>query len=188
MEHIISSGVFSIMISDHLPIFLIKKKQKHKATSDNIKCRSYANYEKQKYQEEIKTHPNWTNFWQVNKEDPEKMWEVMEKIILVRVNGHCPYKNVRIKEDTPPWISREILSEIRHKDYLYNKAKKSKLKEYLEIFKRNKNEVNKLLVTAKENFVKEKLDEHEGNPRKFWRTINNISALGKMKMVENAQK
>ena len=53
MEHIISSGVLAIMISDHLPIFLIKKKQKQQPKTDNIKCRSYATYEKHKFQEEI---------------------------------------------------------------------------------------------------------------------------------------
>ena len=41
--------------------------------------------------------------------------------------------------------------------------------------------MKKLLATAKENYVKEKLDDLEGNPRKFWRTINNISGLGKNK-------
>ena len=181
MEHIISSGVLAIMISDHLPIFLIKKKQKQQTTTDNIKCRSYATYEKQKYQEQIKEHRKWVDFWNVNKENPEKMWDVMEEIILDKVNEHCPYKTVKIKEDTPQWITREILSELRHKDYLYNKAIKSKTDGDWEIFKQKKNEVKKLLATAKENFIKEKLDEHEGNPRKFWRTINNISGMGKNK-------
>ena len=58
---------------------------------------------------------------------------------------------------------------------------KSKSPEDWETFKQKKNEVKKLLAMAKENFVKEKLDEHEGNPRKFWRTINSISGLGKNK-------
>ena len=38
-----------------------------------------------------------------------------------------------------------------------------------------------MLSTAKDNFVRAKLNELEGNPRKFWRTINNISGLGKSK-------
>ena len=169
------------MISDHLPIFLIKKKQKHQTKTDTIKCRSYATYEKQKYQEEIKSHQKWIDFWEVDKDDPEKMWDIMEDILLDKVNKHCPYKNVKIKEDTPQWITKEILSELRHKDYLYNRAKMSKDDNDWEFFKRKKNEVKKLLALAKENFVKEKLDELEGNPRKFWRTINSISGLGKNK-------
>ena len=140
MEHIISSGILSIMISDHLPIFLIKKKQKQHTKTDSIKCRSYATYRKQKYQEEIKVHPKWTNFWEVNKENPGKMWNIIKEVILEKVNEHCPYRNVKIKDDTPQWMTREILSELRHKDYLYNKAKKSKTERDWKIFKQKKKE------------------------------------------------
>ena len=38
-----------------------------------------------------------------------------------------------------------------------------------------------MLNNAKENHVKNKLDELEGNPRKFWRTINEMSGIGKNK-------
>ena len=46
---------------------------------------------------------------------------------------------------------------------------------------KRKNEVKKMLSSAKEEFVKEKLEEHEANPRTFWRTINDISGIGKNK-------
>ena len=181
MEHIISAGVLDVLISDHLPTFLIKKKQKQPVKTNNIKCRSYAMYEKQNFQDDIKTHPKWVDFWDVPENDPEKMWDIMEEIIKDKVDMHCPYKNVKINEDTPQWINREILSEIKHKDYLYNKAKRSGTKEDWVLFKQKKNEVKKLLATAKENFVKNMLDELEGNPRKFWRTLNGINGLGKNK-------
>ena len=69
----------------------------------------------------------------------------------------------------------------KHKDFLYNKAKKSNEIDDWTLFKQKKNEVKKLLANAKENFVKDKLEELEGNPRKFWRTINNISGIGENK-------
>ena len=181
MEYIISSGVLDILISDHLPTFLIKKKQRQQIKTDNIKCRSYATYEKQNFQDDIKAHPKWANFWEVNENDPEKMWDIMEEIIRSTVNSHCPYKNVKIKEDTPQWINREILSELRHKDHLYNKAKKSGSPLDWALFKQKKNEIKKLLATAKENFVKNMLDDLEGNQKKFWRTLKNITGLGKNK-------
>ena len=36
-----------------------------------------------------------------------------------------------------------------------------------------------MLNSAKENYVKNKLEELESNPRKFWRTINDMSGIGK---------
>ena len=109
------------------------------------------------------------------------MWKIIETIITEAADAHCPIKHVKINEDTPNWLNRELLSEIHNKGRLYKKAKKTGNQEDWDIFKRKKAEVKKLLATAKENYVKEKLDDLEGNPRKFWRTINNISSLGKTK-------
>ena len=44
------------------------------------------------------------------------------------------------------------------------------------------------MATAKENFIKGKLDDLEGNPRKFWREINNISGIGKNKNERKCSK
>ena len=50
-----------------------------------------------------------------------------------------------------------------------------------EKYKQKKNEVKKLLSSAKEEYIQDKLDKCEGNPKKNWSTINNISGLGKNK-------
>ena len=181
MDHIISSGVLDVEISDHLPIFLIKKKAKIPSCSIPTRARSYINYDKTTFQEKIKSHPKWETFWQISEKNPEKLWETTFEIIKENADDQCPYKNMNFREDTPQWITKEILSEINHKDYLYRKAKKSNSVSEWDLFKRKKNEVKKLLASAKENYVKNKLHELEGNPRKFWREINNISGLGKNK-------
>ena len=181
MDHIVSSGVINIKISDHLPIFMVKKKQKTPSSSSFITGRSYANYNKETFQNDIKNHPRWLNFWEIEENKPSELWEIIFEIIKETANHHCPYRNIKIKDDTPQWINKEILSEINHKNYLYNKAKKLETPESWKLFQQKKNEVKNLLSTAKENFVKNKLDELEGNPRKFWRTINEISGIGNNK-------
>ena len=39
--------------------------------------------------------------------------------------------------------------------------------------------VKSLIKNGKENFIQEQLEEHSGNPNKFWRFINNTTGLGK---------
>ena len=47
---------------------------------------------------------------------------------------------------------------------------------------RNQNKrVKKLILEAKEEYTKDLLEQNEGNPRRFWRCINEISGLGKNK-------
>ena len=54
------------------------------------------------------------------------MWEIIKTIIKEAADAHCPLKNVKINEDTPNWLNRELLSEIHNKDHLYKKKKKKK--------------------------------------------------------------
>ena len=109
------------------------------------------------------------------------MWQSVFEIIKENADQQYPYKNMNFREDTPQWISKEILSEINHKDYLYKKAKKTNSPTDWDLFRKKKNDVKKMLASAKENYVKNKLDELAGNARKFWREINIISGLGKNK-------
>ena len=181
MDHVISSGVLDVLISDHLPVFLIKKKSKTPSRSIPTKARSYVKYDKATFQENIKFHPKWETFWHVEENNPEEMWDTIFEIVKENADDQCPYKNMNFREDTPEWITKEILSEINLKDYLYRKAKKINTPTDWDIFRSKRNEVKRLLASAKENFVKNKLNELEGNPRKFWREINKISGLGKNK-------
>ena len=72
-----------------------------------------------------------------------------------------------------------MVQEIAYKDYLYRKAKLSHSPEDWDLFHEKKNEIKKSLGNAKEDFIRNKLEEHRNNPRKFWRTINEISGIGK---------
>ena len=182
MDHISSSGVLDIAISDHLPVFLIKKKQRNKPAYTQTKGRTYNTYRKDNFQNDIKTHPKWEHFWHLEENNPEKMWDIMLEIILEVADGQAPWRDMKIREDTPLWVTKELISEINHKDFPYKKAQKFPTAENLEKFKQKKNEVKKLLSSAKEEYIKNKLEECEGNPRKFWRTINNISGIGKNKI------
>ena len=123
MNYIISSGTLDIAISDHLPVFLTKKKQKISSTFTFIEARSYTNYDKQTYQEQIRYHPKWVDFWSLEENKPEKMWEIMLEIILERADALCPLKKMKIRDDTPQWITKDILSEINLKDNLFKKQK-----------------------------------------------------------------
>ena len=181
MDHIISFGVLDIAISDHLPVFLIKKKNKIRPSYSFTKGRSYSTYSKEDFQNDIKTHPKWGSFWDLEENKPNEMWDIMLEIILETSDLHAPLKDMRIREDTPQWITKDLISEINQKDFLFKKAKKFPSDLNWETYKRKKNEVKQLLSTAKEEFIKGKLDEHEANPRKFWRTINDISGIGKNK-------
>ena len=145
-------------------------------------------YSKDKFQDDIKSHYKWIAFWDLEENRPDEMWDIVFQIISEAADLHAPKKDMKIREDTPQWITRDLISEINQKDFLFNKAKKFPTEENWKAFRLKKNEVKKLLSSAKEEYVKERLDEHEANPRKFWRTINDISGIGKNKNSKKCTK
>ena len=179
MEYIISKGTLDIHISDHLPVFIIKKKEKDRPQKSSFIGRSYTKYNKIDYQYDIRNHIGWRNFWVTKETDPIAQWEVILDIITETADLHCPKKKMRFRNDSPEWITKDMIFEISHKDYLYSKAKSTNDPSDWENFRKKKNEVKKLLSTAKEDHIKEKLNDLNGNPRKFWRVINEMSGTGK---------
>ena len=76
MEYISEYGVLGYQISDHAPVFLTKKKNKTKRTFQNIRGRTYKNYDKSDFQQMIKDGVRWLSF-----RDPENTVDDMWKLI-----------------------------------------------------------------------------------------------------------
>ena len=179
MEYVISKGTIDIHLSDHRPVFIIKKKQKETIKSTEFWGRSYTKYNKQDFQNDVRNHNGWNEYWEHDNTDPGNLWDIALGIILEGVDTHCPNKKMKFRDDSPPWITKDMVAEITHKDYLYTKAKLSDSPNDWNTFRQKKNEIKKLLQSAKEEFIKDKLDNLKDNPRKFWRDINEMSGIGK---------
>ena len=147
LEYIQSCRTIDLAISDHLPTFFIKKKEKLKKTFSNFQGRSYVRYDK-------RSHQSWFNFWETDEEDPERLWDIILNIIFEVADIHCPYRNMKFCNDSPEWITKDMVQEIAYKDYLYNKAKTSQSLDDWNLFLKKKNEVKKLLAGADTGFRK----------------------------------
>ena len=49
--------------------------------------------------------------------DPNEMWRVWKEMFLGCVDKHAPLKSKRIRNKRSPWITRELLSKIRKRDF-----------------------------------------------------------------------
>ena len=105
----------------------------------------------------------------------------MFNIILTAADRMCPFVKMKINNNNPEWFTQEILEEIYLKKELFQKFKESNSSDDWIAFKEQNKLVKLLIKSGKEEFVKETLAETSGNPRKFWRTINNTTGLGKNK-------
>ena len=96
------------------------------------------------------------------------------RIGVFRVKQSCPQKSFRVKEVREPWVSNEIIEEIKDKDRSLRIAKRSGKAEDWATAKRDRNRVGRLVEQAKSNFLKEQQVEHADDPKKFWRIVKGI--------------
>ena len=122
---------------------------------------------------------HWDEFYTTN--DVNIKWQIFENIIESHVDKFCPLKQIRIRSDSPQWFTKELIQEIFHRDRLYIKAKSTNDKNDWIFFRHKKNEVKKLINQAREEFVKVELEQDKNDPKKFWRSINTLTGLGKGK-------
>ena len=179
-NNIMSSGVLDICISDHLPIFYIRKKTREHNPKKKVKGRSYKRYEKDNYQHDIINDNRWTKFWDESS-NVDIMWDVFHEIIVDHASQHCPVIDLYVNEKCPYWFSRDLIEEINYKNFLYKQAKCSGKTDDWDKFKNQKNLVKGLIFRAKNNYVTEQLDTNLNDSRKLWKNISVLSGLGRNK-------
>ena len=177
MEYIDTFGVLDFKISYHLPVFVSKKKLKIKHTFSKTRGRTYKNYVKEEYENMIKQDSRWPAFWkETNVND---LWHIMFSIILDAADQTAPMVDMKIINGNPEWFSHEILEEIHHKDELFMQFRQTKEILDWQNCKSQNNLVKGLIKNGKETFIKDQIEQNSGNPKKFWRYINNTTGLGK---------
>ena len=117
---IIQTKVLDWNFSDHLLVAVKRKRIKVKAKKVSFKGRSYRNYIKEDLQEEL-ARANWEEFYESR--DPVLCWEVIENRIRGFLNRVAPQKDFVVKEVREPWVTNEILEEIKDKDKALRDAK-----------------------------------------------------------------
>ena len=81
-------------ISDHQAVMITRKKVRIKTPKVTFRGRSYKNYVKEDFQEEL-VEENWEEFY--NSQDPNKMWEIMLGKILGKADAVCPRRTYKVK-------------------------------------------------------------------------------------------
>ena len=172
VKYIKNAGSLDSFLSDHQPIFLLKKKVKTTERSEQqFEGRSYRNYDKQKFMDNIMAQ-KWEYFY--NATDPMKAWDEMLKIINREANKQCPARTYKIKHNKPCWLTNEIVEQMKDRDYFYWKAKRTSDEDDWNIAKFHRNTVNFNVRRAKADYIKEQLKCNEGNSAKFWRVIKQV--------------
>ena len=170
-DSISNSGVLNYSVSDHLGVFVSRKKRPESNAKINFEGRSYRNYEREDFQARL-IDAKWDDFYEEG--DPDKCWETMSNIIKHEINKTCPLKSFKVKSGVDPWITNELLEEIRDKDLMIKRARRTKLQADWVVAKLARNRVGRQIEVARVNYFREEHLASTGDPKRFWGNIASV--------------
>ena len=162
IDHILASypqrvtqcGVIDISLSDHQLIYCTRKISRIKRGSHKqIQFHSFKHYTVNLFEQELLklNFPNYQNYNEIN----EAYNDFIQKITSV-IDKVAPIKERRVKQNSQEWFDGEIADEIKNRDKLFKKFKKSKLHIDKDIYNAARYKVRKMIFDKKRSFFLEK--------------------------------
>ena len=170
-EYICNSGILDLNFSDHQAVFITKKKFKIKNSKIEFKGRSYKNDIIDDFQDSLKLM-DWEEFFDI--EDPNESWDLLYNRINSTLEKMCPEKKIKINEYREDWMNKDLMERIIDKDKALKKAKKTNNLIDWTNAKKLRNEVGKLVETARKQHFQEEYEHSKDDPKRFWRNIYDI--------------
>ena len=151
-EKIFQPGVIDSRISDHQLIFCTRKVKRVKFHKhNNVLLRSLKHYTVNLFVEGLRKVKilNYERFSNID----AAYTDFLNKLMKV-INEIAPSKETRIKNNNQDWFDREVADLIHVREKLFLKFKKSKLHIDEEIYKKIRNQVQKLIKKRSEISMK----------------------------------
>ena len=171
--HVLDSGLLSWNISDHTPVYIVRKKKKIKLhrTKCEFQGRSYRNLNEVIFRQDL-LMAHWDQFHEASTVD--EAWDFLYRTVIKILDPHCPMKLFRFSNTKPPWMSQETMELIKDRDRALAIATRSRRAEDIQYARTARNLVNVLVRDARADYIKEQLVLNESEPQKFWRVIRDI--------------
>ena len=171
-EYISQSGVLDDLLSDHFPIYTVRKKEREHVHKIEKRVRVYKKFDAQVFENLLVHDIDWNVFYA--EDNPDVLWDTVINCITGILEIMCPFKNIFVRENRSPWFTQEIYESIYKRSYYVRLFRKTGNQDIFVIAKHFRNRCNRLVREAKRQFIKTNLEINRLNPRKFWRTLNSI--------------
>ena len=165
------AGTLEHYISDHQPIYIVHKKGRDERQSAKFSGRSYRNFNAADFEDKLRAL-DWGGFFDIS--DPGVAWEFIIQRITSVLDVICPIRTFHIKNYRPDWMTKELIEQIKDRDYFYKRAKTTGDTDAWNIAKYLRNITNSNIRQAKREFILQELELHDENPKKFWKVIKKV--------------
>ena len=170
-KYIDETGVLDHYLSDHLPIFMVKKKRRDSRPTVEFEGRSYRNYNSEMLHD-LLVQCEWDDFYDAR--DPNNAWDLMVQKFMPIIDKMCPKRKFVIKNYRPEWVTHELLELIKDRDHFYKRARVEGDEDSWNIARYLRNLTNSGIRRARREYVLEELEQNDSDYKKFWKSIRSV--------------
>ena len=149
-------GVIACGISDHDAICITKNMRRPKLKSQTkTTVRNFKKFNLNAFLKELDSLP----FNQIRfvSNDANRMWLMWKNLFLRALDKHAPITSMRLRYNKAPYITSELKSLIRQRDYLKAKANKTGSKYFYQASLNIRNQAKVLLYKLRKNYCSHKI-------------------------------
>jgi hypothetical protein len=180
------TGILPVDISDHFAIFHIHYDKNKYMPTTQASSKIFKRIINNQNLTNLKTmaqNANWSSVYSLT--DPNTAYDEFHKIFNTILHKSMPLTVIKPKDNkigAKPWLTKEILVAIQHKNDMY---KRIRIKGDLSLeheYKQVKNKLTNIIRRAEKDYYKSLLNKNKHNLTKMWKTLNFIIGRKKTKL------
>ena len=177
-------GTIVVGLSDHFLVFCTRKVTRGQINKHNtVEIRCMKNYSIDTFVDKL-SNADWSSVY--NAQDANESWCSFKSTLLSVIDSLAPLKQVRLKQRSDPWMTNDILSQIKHRDNLLLKFKTDRTQKHLySEYCKVRNKIQRDIRHAKSNYFTNCIDENKNNSKKLWQTLKELGYSSKVKGAAN---
>ncbi len=173
MKHI----VYPNSISDHDLVGTIRKKNCRRFHPRKIHTRNFSRYSQGNFKSDLR-NCSWENIFN-GFSDINDAWNSFKYHLTVIIDKHAPMTEKMVRGRDCPWLTTEIKSKIKERDFFLRKARKSEMTTDWLI----RNTVTQDIRQRKANYNRSLFSENINSPTQFWNQIKKCYLTKEKKLV-----
>ena len=174
----VNTGVIQTTLSDHYMIFTdlcCSVKVTHH--SREIKCRSFKYFNKDRFLDDVYHFVHSLNYGY----NLETLWDYFKTGFTRICNEHAPMRSFRVKGDSKPWITHDIIKMMRKRDRIHKEAVVTNNINAFDEYRKSRNAITQEIHNEKMKYFKERIGGNN-NSQQMWKSVKMI--LGNSKTSE----
>lgn len=173
ITNISSRGCVNNNLSDHLPVFICKKRVVKDKEFVYIRKRSMRHYDVDTFSLNLQQLD-----WSVMRllDDVNIAWKMLYEGILIEIDKLCPYREFKVNKNRPAWYGSTLCNLAHERDMLNRAFRRKGCRDELiyQNLVRKRKEFNRVVRETKKHFYLEQINQYQKDQKNFWKLLNEL--------------